>query len=590
MMKETTMDSRSVQPLSHQILAEQLNLISQQIKIILVIVFILSSLAIFAFWTVVPHKILVTWFALVNFPSLMRLVLFYAQKKYSIELRLLGVLNIMLAAWSGTAWGVVGYFFPLYGDTAMLQFITVALFGLTSGAVSGLSSFAPTYFVFSIPVMTALAYRHYSIGGDVNISISIFCIIFLIINLAFSLILQKSFLQSIRLRFENTDLVKNLRREKDKAISASEAKSSFLAATSHDLRQPLHAMGFFIESLEKLLTSSRQRHLLQKIERTSNNLRSQLNDLLDISKIDAGIIKPHIIPLSLSDIFNSLQRTYSPMANEKNITFNILSVSWIIKSDAHMIDRVLNNLVSNAIRYTENDGKILLGCRKRGNELKIEIHDTGIGIPSHLTDNIFTEYYQIDNPERDQNKGLGLGLSIVKGMCDLLGYTIEVHSIIGKGTSFYLTVPLSSRLPVLAGDAMQQVSKLSVKTGNIILIDDESDTLDAMSHLIGNWGHMVLSFSAEGEALNYLNQHDFIPDMIITDFRLRERRTGTQAITAINSYLNKDIPAIIITGDTARDRMLQAQESGHVLLHKPILPAKLKAVINHTLLETDLIH
>jgi len=588
-MKETTMNGRSIQPLSHQILAEQLNLISQQIKIILIIVFVLSSLAIFAFWTVVPHEILVTWFALVNFPSLMRLVLFYAQKKYSIELRLLGVLNILLAAWSGTAWGAVGYFFPLYGDAAMLQFITVALFGLTSGSVSGLSSFSPTYFAFSIPVMTTLAYRHYSIGGDVNISISIFCIIFLIINLAFSLILQKSFLQSIRLRFENTDLVRNLRLEKDKAISASEAKSSFLAATSHDLRQPLHAMGFFIESLEKLLTSPGQLHLLQKIEHTSNNLRGQLNDLLDISKIDAGIIKPHVIPLSLNDIFNSLQRTHAPMANEKNITFNILPVSWIIESDAHMIDRVLNNLVSNAIRYTDNGGKVLLGCRKKGDELRIEVHDTGIGIPSHLTDNIFTEYYQIDNPERDQNKGLGLGLSIVKGMCELLGYNIEVHSIIGKGTSFYLTVPLSNRLPVLARDSTQQIN-MTMKTGNIILIDDESDTLDAMSHLIGNWGHMVLSFSAEGEALNYLNEHDFMPDMIITDFRLRERRTGTQAITAINSYLNKDIPAIIITGDTARDRMLQAQESGHVLLHKPILPAKLKAVINHTLLETDQIH
>jgi len=588
-MKETTMNGRSVQPLSHQILAEQLNLISQQIKIILIIVLLLSSLALFAFWTIVPQKILFTWFALVNFPSLMRLVLFYAQKNYAMDLKLLGVLNILLAAWSGTAWGAVGYFFPLYGDAAMLQFITVALFGLTSGSVSGLSSFSPTYFAFSIPVMTTLAYRHYSIGEDVNISISIFCIIFLIINLAFSLILQKSFLQSIRLRFENTDLVRNLRREKDKAISASEAKSSFLAATSHDLRQPLHAMGFFIESLEKILTSPGQLHLLQKIERTSNNLRGQLNDLLDISKIDAGIIKPHVIPLSLNDIFNSLQRMHAPLANEKNIVFNILPVSWIIESDAHMIDRILNNLVSNAVRYTENGGKVLLGCRKRSDELRIEIHDTGIGIPSHLTDNIFAEYYQIDNPERDQNKGLGLGLSIVKGMCELLDYTIEVHSIIGKGTSFYLTVPLSNRLPVLARDSTQQVN-LTIKTGNIILIDDESDTLDAMSHLIGNWGHMVLSFSAEGEALNYLNDHDFMPDMIITDFRLREKRTGTQAITAINSYLNKDIPAIIITGDTARDRMLQAQESGHVLLHKPILPAKLKAVINHTLLETNQIH
>ncbi|MBL4801707.1 MAG: hybrid sensor histidine kinase/response regulator [Emcibacter sp.] len=519
----------------------------------------------------------------------MRLVLFYTQRRYTIELRLLGVLNILLAAWSGTAWGAVGFFFPLFSDDTMLRFITIALFGITAGATPGLSSFAPTYFAFSIPVMTSLAYREYSYGDEMSISTSIYCMIFLIINLAFSLIIQKSFLQSIRLRFENTDLVENLRQEKDKAISASEAKSSFLAATSHDLRQPLHAMGFFIESLKKQLTNPAQIYLLQKIERTSNNLRGQLNDLLDISKIDAGIIKPHITPLSLNDIFKTLKRVLSPLAQEKDIHFKTLPVSWIIQSDAHMIDRILNNLVSNAVRYTDNGGKILIGCRKKGDNLRIEIHDSGIGIPGHLIDNIFAEYYQIDNPERDQSKGLGLGLSIVKGMCNLLHHKIEVHSTIGKGTSFYLSVPLSNRLPVLTKDTNQQFN-LPMKTGNIILIDDEKDTLDAMSHLISNWGHKVVSFGAEEEALNYLNHHDFTPDMIITDFRLREKRTGTEAITAINSHFNKNIPAIIITGDTAKDRMLQAQESGHVLLHKPIMPAKLRTVINNTLLGTNRLH
>ena len=365
-MNDTTQNQKTVLPLSHRILSEQLNLISQQMRIILAIVLILSLLGVTAFSSIVPHNMLITWFILVNFPSVMRLVLFYVQRVYTIELRLLGVLNILLAAWSGTAWGAVGYFFPLYGDATMLRFITVVLFGLTAGSVPGLSSFAPAYFAFSIPVMTSLAYREYSFGDDMSISTSIFCIIFLIINLAFSCIIQKSFLQSIRLRFENTDLVRNLRQEKDKAILASEAKSSFLAATSHDLRQPLHAMGFFIESLKKQLSNPSQIYLLQKIERTSNNLRSQLNDLLDISKIDAGIIKPHVTPLSLNDIFKTLNRVLSPLAQEKNIQFRTLPVSWIIESDAHMIDRILNNLVSNAVRYTNNGGKIFLGCRKKG--------------------------------------------------------------------------------------------------------------------------------------------------------------------------------------------------------------------------------
>ncbi len=576
------MDDEAALPLSHRILAEQLNLISQQIKVILVIVLVLSLLTAFTLRSVVPHEKLYIWLILVNFPSLMRLVLFYTQANFKIELKLLAILNIMLAAWSGTAWGAVGYFFPLYDNGTVMIFISVVLFGVTAGSVPGLSSFVPCYFAFSIPVMSGLALRYFSFEDEMNVSAGIFCLIFLFINLAFSIIIQKSLLQSIRLRFENSDLVRNLRMEKDKAISASSAKSTFLAAASHDLRQPLHAMGFFIESLKKNLTTETQSHLLQKIEKTSDNLRRQLNALLDISKIDAGIIKPHVVPLSLGDIFKKLKSEFSPLAQEREISLRVLPASWIIESDLHMIDRILNNLVSNAIRYTDRGGKILLGSRKKGDCLNIEILDSGIGIPAHLTDHIFAEYYQINNPERDQSKGLGLGLSIVRGMCDLLHHKIEVTSTVGAGTRFRITVPLSNRLPLSVNDLLHQFD-INSKTGNIILIDDESDTLDAMSHLIEKWGHTVLPFEAENDALGYLRNNDFTPDIIITDFRLREMRTGTQAIDSINNHYKKKIPAIIITGDTAKDRMLRAQESGHILLHKPILPAKLRTVINNTL-------
>jgi len=577
-----TISDKDILSLSDRVLSEQLCLISQQIKSILVIVLVISSLTTFTLWSIVPHKTLLTWLVLVNFPSVLRLILFYVQRKHDINLTLLSIINIFLAAFSGTAWGAVGFFFPMYGDATTLLFITVVLFGVTSGSVPGLSSFVPCYFAFAIPVMSGLAFRYFSVNDEMNISAGIFCIIFLFINLAFSLVIQKSLLLSIRLRFENSDLVKNLRLEKDKAIAASHAKSTFLAAASHDLRQPLHAMGFFIESLKKNQPNEKQSQLLQKIERTSDNLRGQLNALLDISKIDAGIITPFVSPLALGEIFNKLKNEFAPLAQEKNITINILPVSWIIESDPHMIDRILNNLMSNAIRYTDNGGKILLGCRKRNGALKIEIYDTGIGIPNNLMDEVFTEYYQINNPERNQNKGLGLGLSIVKGMCDLLHHKINVTSTVGKGTCFQITVPLSNRFPILA-EKQNHKFDLDSQTGNIILIDDETDTLDAMSHLIGKWGHTVLPFEAEQDVLKFLNENEFMPDIIITDFRLREMRTGAQAIDAINNHYNKSIPAIIITGDTAKDRMLQARESGHILLHKPIMPASLRTIINNTL-------
>ncbi|WP_339864438.1 ATP-binding response regulator [Paremcibacter congregatus] len=571
-------------PLEKKILSERLALIAQQIKIILVIVLIISTLTAYTLWSTVPHDMLINWLFLVNFPSLLRIILLFSQKHHTYDLDLLAFFNVFLAAWSGTAWGAVGFFFPLYADPTVMQFLTVVLFGITAGSVPGLSSFVPCYFAFSIPVMGGLAFRHFSYGDEIHISASIFCLIFLLINMAFSLVIQNSMIQSIRLRLEKNELIGKLRQEKDKAISARDAKSSFLAAASHDLRQPLHAMGFFIETLKKEITDEDQSLLLQKVERTSDNLRAQLNDLLDISKIDAGILTPHPTPLSVETIFSALKSEFTPLAQEKNIDLHIVARDLIINSDAHMIERILNNLVSNALRYTKPGGRILVGCRRRGKNIRFEVHDTGIGIPGHLIGHIFAEYYQIANPERDRNKGLGLGLSIVKGMCDLLDHPIEVRSEINKGTSFYVSTPRSHKRPSIP-DSLSQHFNLKLETGNIILIDDERDALDAMSTLLENWGHTVVPFEAETEALQYLSHHDFCPDMIITDFRLREMRTGAEAISAINKKLKKSVPAVIITGDTAKDRMLQARKSGHVLLHKPILPAKLRTVINNTLIK-----
>ena len=575
-------DDRQDHSLSYRILSEQLRMISRQFWTILAIVLVLSLLTTHTLWNIVPHNLLLIWLAMVNFVSLLNSAVYYISKRHRRNAVLLGGVTIFISACFGVTWAAAGYYFPQYGDVTILEFVTVILFGLTSISVMTLSAFIPSYFAFTIPVMSSLAYSYFRSYSVMGISAAILCLLFLVLNLAFSLVMQKSQLRSIRLRFKNDDLVDILRKEKDKAISANNAKSSFLAAASHDLRQPLHAMGFFIESLKKQLTNPAQIYLLQKIERTSSNLRGQLNDLLDMSRIDAGIIEPHMVPLSLNDIFKSLKRVLSPLAQERKVLFKTLPVSWIIESDAHMIDRILNNLISNAIRYTDKGGKVLLGCRKKGNYLRIEVHDTGIGIPEHMMKNIFAEYYQINNPERDQNKGLGLGLSIVKGMCDILFHRIEVISTLGSGTSFRVTVPLSSRLPASVREREHSFN-LAMKTGNIILIDDENDTLDSMSDLIGSWGHRVLPFEAEKEALSYLRNHDFIPDVIITDFRLREKRTGIEAINAVNSFYRKNIPAIIITGDTAKDRIIQARESGNALLHKPIMPAKLRTVINNIL-------
>jgi len=391
---------------------------------------------------------------------------------------------------------------------------------------------------------------------------------------------------SLRMRYENIDLIEELRAQKETAESArreaeaaNRAKSQFLAAASHDLRQPLHALGLFAATLSERIHYPEVRNIVDNINASVESLEELFNELLDISKLDAGIILPSISSFSIQQLFDRIVNDYAPQAAERGLELKVLSTKVVVYSDYTLLERIVRNLVINAIRYTEK-GKILVGIRRRHGKLSIEVWDTGIGISPEQSEKVFEEFYQIGNHERDRTKGLGLGLAIVRRLTKLLDHPLELKSTHGKGSVFRVEVPIGKLAQLSVASINEPVQDKDYLRGkNIVLIDDERSVREGMVILLSEWGCNVAGF---GE-IKELDEVPFSPDLIIADYRLRNGETGAQAIYKLQKKYGDFIPGILITGDTAPDRIREARASGYQLLHKPVPPTRLKIVISYIL-------
>lgn len=368
------------------------------------------------------------------------------------------------------------------------------------------------------------------------------------------------------------------------AEKANAAKTRFLATASHDLRQPIHALGLFFANLADGVRNAETEPLIRQIEESIEAIDGMLNALLDISKLDAGVIRPHIGAVALADLFKRLENEYQPLARETANSLRARPSRAIVKTDLAMLERILRNLLTNALRYTSN-GRILLGARRRGNKLHVEVHDTGPGIPDDQLDSVFLEFYQLGNPARDRHRGigLGLGLAIVKRLATLLGHPITVRSRLGHGSCFSVVLPLAEKsayspLPVSAA-----LSGRELQNRRVLVLDDDSAVLEAMSGLLGRWGCAVIKSISLAEAQVQLKNQGPPPELLIVDYRLRGELSGLEAIAILQKILCRYVPTLIITGDTDPEHLREAQASGYPLLHKPVQPAKLRMVLRHLL-------
>lgn len=368
-----------------------------------------------------------------------------------------------------------------------------------------------------------------------------------------------------------------------KAERANIAKSRFLAAASHDLRQPLQALRLLNATLQEyLLTDDIALNILQDSESALEVMDRLLGSLLDISKIDSGVIFPDLRHFRISDLFEGLQAEFLHLAREKNLRFTVVPSRQVICTDRMMLESILRNFLANAVRYTAH-GKILLGCRKAGDSIRIEVHDTGIGIPKEHQDMIFDEFYQMGNPDRDSHQGLGLGLAIVRGYGRLLGHPVRVRSREGAGSMFAVEVPLGNAADAVEARRDRETAAISwsLQDARVLIIEDDEQALEALHKLLNAWGMQVLGAHSGAEAAENLAGQSFKPDIIISDYRLAHGETGIDALAKIAPLTEKETPVIFITGDAIED--VRAALGGRYphLLRKPVAPAKLRALIRN---------
>lgn len=377
---------------------------------------------------------------------------------------------------------------------------------------------------------------------------------------------------AIELSIEKDALVQITDKAREAAVLASRSKSVFLAAASHDLRQPIHAQALFLEALSATSLDNAQRELLANARIAASASSDLLDALLDFSRLEAGVVTPAKREFPIQELFFSIENEAAPLAEAKGLVFRCRETKLSTYSDPTLVELIVRNLISNAIKYTGSGG-VLLAARRKGPSVFLEVWDTGVGIDPRNHQAIFEEFHQLHNPERDRRKGLGLGLAIAKGLAERLGHTLTLGSQPGRGSVFRLELPLHLGQLDVVSRSERAIDALFTGKRALVLDDDEL-ALHGMGSLLHSWEMVCDLCQSLDEALARASQHG--PDVIISDFRLAEVSNGATAIAQVRATIQKNIPALLVTGDTSAQRLREAAATGIPLLHKPATPEQLR--------------
>ena len=404
--------------------------------------------------------------------------------------------------------------------------------------------------------------------------------------------LSKELARSLAVYYQNLELIEELQAQKaiaerarNEAETANRAKTQFFASASHDLRQPLHAMGLFAAALTQKAHDPEVRHVVDSINSSVQALEALFSELLDIAKIDAGALKPVLAPFALADMFGRLQSDFEAEAAAKGLRLTVEGGANVVTSDALLLERILRNLLSNAVRYT-TEGAVRLTAAPAGDGVRIEVSDTGIGIRAEDRQRIFDEFFQLGNPARTSAKGMGLGLSIVQRLCALLGYELALASEYGRGSAFGFTVPPGAA-PEPGPDRAEAPAHRADLSGRLIVaIDDEAAIVEAMRVLMSGWGVEVIASLTGDDVLEAVHAAGRMPDLIIADYRLGGGATGTEVIDRLRRELDPEIPALLVSGSMAPELVREAAASRCAFMLKPVQPEKLRELIDAALGKT----
>lgn len=373
---------------------------------------------------------------------------------------------------------------------------------------------------------------------------------------------------------------------KENAELANLSKTRFLAAASHDVLQPLNAAHLSVSALAEVQTSEEGRKLVRQVERSLETMEDLLRTLLDISKLDAGVVQPEIGDVSLETLFSSLRSDFHPEAEKKGLSLKFRPVNLVVRSDRTLLRRILQNILSNALRYTRSGG-VLVGTRHRGDTIRIDVADTGCGIAEDQREAVFEEFHRGTSTLADGGLagGLGLGLAIVRRMAAALGHPVTFSSRVGRGTIFHIDVPIgmAAAEPATGIADMDRPRGYGLFGTKVLLVENDADVLSAMTSLLERWQCLVRAATSTDDALDLLGDTDWVPDIIIADQHLDGGDLGTATIAEVRDYLGRSVPALIVTADGSELVAKAARAAGIELMRKPLKPAQLRALLAHLL-------
>ena len=554
------------------------------------------------YWPIAPASVMLPWMGAFALMCVVRLFVTLAFRRAAPRTRaqwkrwgLYSNVGTLVAA---TMWGMTGWL--LYGqgvgriDTGLQQTgLIIIVYTYCAVAIPVISIQRRLYRTYAALCFLPLVMRialvgdiyHYQLAGELLV---IFTFTVLLAN-RYRLALQRA----MDLKMQADELAGRLRIEtlaaeaaRREAEIANRAKTQFFTAASHDLRQPLHAMGLFAEALRQRVHEPEVAHLVNSINESVDALEGLFSELLDITRIDSGGIEVHPQHFEVGDILRKLRLHFEPSAFEKGLALRLRGGARVVFADPLLVERVLRNLVSNAIRYT-HDGSVLVGCRQRGDRVLIQVWDTGLGIGEAEQTRVFDEFYQVPNTPRvspDQRKGLGLGLAIVKRLAGLMDAPLAMRSVPGRGTVFTLALPQgrAPRPSALLSAAGKGPVGITLAGRRIVIVEDEPAVRAGLEVLLAGWGAQIDAFDSVGASRAWAEGSDpalVRPDLFIVDYRLEEGLDGVDAIKSLRARFGTGIPAILVTGSTMTGHDKEAYDQDFHLLIKPVVPNKLRAMI-----------
>ncbi|HZP13680.1 MAG TPA: ATP-binding protein [Nevskiaceae bacterium] len=462
--------------------------------------------------------------------------------------------------------------FSPWVPTAVMTVITVYLVGTLTANLHATAGYLPVVLPMSFATHAPMVVA-WSVNSEWGHSLterilfcSVLCMLHASTMLSHARGIHSVFMESYDIRLQQLELTRRLQQSVEAAEEANRAKTRFLAAASHDLRQPLHALSLFSGSLLLRPLEARTSAIAQQIDQAVGALSSQFDALLDVSKLDAGIVERKITTVALHEMLPQLRSEFAPQAEAKQLHLELrCPPDLCVRTDPILFARIVRNLVSNAVKYTSR-GSILLSAESTPPHCVVAVTDTGPGIPEAERERVFEEFYQLGNPERDRSKGLGLGLAIVRRLTELLEVELRLQSSIGEGSRFSVLLPLAADLAHSPPRETEEPAAVQQDI-DVLVIDDEETIRLGMKSVLEGFGFGVCLASSTDEAL--LAAASKKPSIVLADFRLRRGDGGVRAIRALRD-LCPGLPALLISGDTAPDRLREAHEAGVELLHKPV--------------------